>query len=273
MTNKEFYEKCLLVGKQARKWKHKFVAMLPEVVERGVHKENGFATIVEFAAKVGGVGKSTVDKIFQVERYVADKPALKKLIPKMGVHKVRTVATLATKENQEELAHKVKTMSKKALELFAQEQRAPEISRPGAERTTISFSLDKEVEFELRKFKNKMGSAVEWNDVIKKLLEKAVEKPKKVRKVCKVKKPKKITRYVSTSIHRELPEKCQYPGCNKPAEVVHHPERFSLKPNHNNLKALCKGHHELVHSGFEPKEWNPKTSLSIEKKFLQARLL
>lgn len=272
MTDKELYKLCREYGAKARKWKNKFVSLLPEVARRELHKKHGFATVTEFAAKVGGVSRVVVENIFQVEKYIADKPALKNLIPKVGINKVRVVATLATQENQEDLAKKVKTMSKGALELFAQEQRAEKI-HPGMKRTTVSFSLDKDVEFKLRKFKNNMGGAVEWNDVIKKLLEKAADLPKKVRKVRKVRPPGKITRYVSASIRRKLPKKCQYPGCNKPAEVVHHPERFSLRPNHNNLKPLCKVHHEFVHSGFEPKEWNPKTHLSIERKFLQARLL
>ncbi|MBA4337198.1 hypothetical protein C0416_05530 [bacterium] len=271
MTDKELYERCVFVGKQARKWKNEFVALLPEVARRELHKKHGFATVVEFAAKIGGVGRGTVEKVFQVEKYVSDKPELKKLIPKVGVNKVRIVATMATQENQVELAERVRTMSKGALELFAREQRAPEISSPGTGRTMVSFSLDKATEFKLRKFKNNMGGVVEWNDVIKKLLEVAeaqVARPKKVHKERKIEMPTKIARYVPVSVRHELPEKCQYPGCGRPAQVIHHPHRFALQANHENLKPLCKGHHELVHQGFEPSQWHPKTHPSIEKKFV-----
>ncbi len=267
MTDKELYERCVFVGKQARKWKNEFVALLPEVARRELHKKHGFATVVEFAAKIGGVGRKTVEAVFQVEKHIYDKPELKKLIPKVGINKVRIVATMATKENQEDLAEKVKTLSKGALELFAKEQKAPE-TPPGRRRTMVSFSLDEEVEFKLRKFKNSMGEATEWNDVVKKLLSLAEAAPKKVRKV---KAGSKITRYVPASVRRELPEQCQYPGCGKPAQIIHHPERFSLRPNHDNLKPLCKGHHELVHGGFEPKEWSAKTHSSIEKKLASIR--
>ena len=136
----------------------------------------------------------------------------------MGINKVRVIATLATKENQTDLAKKVKTMSKTALELYAQKQRAPEI-RPGTERSTVSFSLDKDVEFKLRKFKNNMGGVIEWNDVIRKLLETA-EKAVKVRKARKTKKPKKITRYICVETKNRLPEKCQYPGKVRFADYV-----------------------------------------------------
>ena len=268
MTDKEFYEHCVEVGKNARKWKNEFVALLPEVARRGLHRKYGFPTIVEFAAKVGGVGKSSVYAIFSVEQHVSDKPALKALIPKVGVNKVRVVATIATKENQRELAQKVQTMSKAALEMYAKTKRIkPEESVPGQKCATVSFGLDEEVEFALRKFKNEMGGEkVEWNDVIKALLAK-VAKEKKVRETKPV---KKITRHVPADKRRELPEKCQFPGCCKPAEVVHHPHRFSLKPNHDNLKPLCKAHHELVHNGCEPQSWRPQTTLLIEKKFQMA---
>lgn len=196
---------------------------------------------------------------------------MKKLISKVGINKVRIVATLATKENQSDLAEKVKTMSKTALELFAREQRAPKETPPGRERSTVSFSLDKDVEFKLRKFKNKMGDAVEWNDVIKELLEKAEKPVGKVRKARKTKKTKKITRYICVETKNRLPEKCQYPGCNLPAQVIHHPERFSLQANHNNLKPLCKGHHELAHNGFEPEEWSARTHKPIEQKYIDHR--
>ena len=280
MTDKEFYTKCIEAGKHARKWKNRFVAMLPEVARRKLHKKHGFATIVEFAAKVGGVGKNTVEKVFQVEKHVYDKPVLKKLVEEVGVSKVRVIAGLATKENQHELAKRVKTMSKAALELFAREKKLDEKQeftfRPGARRKSVSFGLDKNVEFKLRKFKQDMGGEkVEWNDVIKALLEKASEKNVKKSKTQPRPGtgplPSKLTRYITVATQQNFSEKCEYPACNMPAQVTHHPERFALDPNHNNLKRLCKAHHEFVHNGFEPKIWNPKTHSIIEQKYAMAR--
>jgi hypothetical protein len=121
IDDKTLYEYCQYVGKQARIWKNHFVALLPEVAKRGLHKTHGFATIVEFAAQVGGVGKKTVEAIFQVEKLLNDKPILKDLIPVVGVNKVRIVATIATKENQNILAEKVKEMSKSALKVWTRE--------------------------------------------------------------------------------------------------------------------------------------------------------
>lgn len=123
IDDKTLYAYCQYVGRQARTWKNHFVALLPEVAKRGIHKTHGFATIVEFAAKVGGVGQKTVEAVFQVENLLNDKPALKNLVPEIGVNKVRIVATIATTENQNLLAKKVKEMSKSALEVWTREVR------------------------------------------------------------------------------------------------------------------------------------------------------
>ncbi|MBU1445829.1 hypothetical protein KKD70_01035, partial [Patescibacteria group bacterium] len=60
LSDQDLMARCQEFGKNAREWKNKFVALLPEVARRGLHRRKGFATIVEFAAKVGGVGKRTV---------------------------------------------------------------------------------------------------------------------------------------------------------------------------------------------------------------------
>lgn len=63
----------------------------------------------------------------------------------------------------------------------------------------------------------------------------------------------KITRHVSAQKTRETlaptKGKCSHKNCHRPAEVIHHPDRFSENPNHNNLKPLCKYHHEFAHNG------------------------
>jgi hypothetical protein len=240
MTDNEFYAKCLEAGKYTKQWKNKFVSMLPEIVRRDLHRKYGFATIVEFAAKVGGVGKATVKAVFQLENHIKDKPVLKALIPKVGVAKVRVIATIATKDNQHDLAKKIQNMSKVALEMYAREKRksnnivTEEI--PGYVRKKMSFGLDEDVEFELRKFKNDMGGdKIEWNDVIKVLLERALvekesKKPlkkiagkivgivklKKTQKKTRKKRVKTITR--NSFDRKKLSCKCIFPGCNKPAQ-------------------------------------------------------
>lgn len=65
---------------------------------------------------------------------------------------------------------------------------------------------------------------------------------------------KKITRQASTQEKREVEKRsekiCEYPGCTKAIENLHHKERFANKKSHKTLIALCKVRHEIVHNGF-----------------------
>jgi len=61
------------------------------------------------------------------------------------------------------------------------------------------------------------------------------------------------SRYIPSKIRKiineEQGDKCSIPGCAKPAKVMHHELPFAITKNHdpNNLKKLCKAHHELRH--------------------------
>ena len=118
LDDRELMQHCRIVGENARKWKNYFVAMLPEIERRDLYKRH-FTSIYEYATKVGGVGKQSVRAVLKIEKKLEDKPDLKKLIPIVGLNKVRVVAGIATQENQKELAQKVTTLTKGALELFA----------------------------------------------------------------------------------------------------------------------------------------------------------
>lgn len=245
MTDKELWTLGLTYGANARNWKKKFVALLPEIARRGLYKAHGFASIFEYAAKVGGVGRKTVEYVFQVQKHIEDKPALKEVLQKVGVHKMRTIATMATKENQKDLAEKVQTMSKPALELYAREQKAPKIEiPPGGKMKILSFHVDEAVELELRKLKEKGET---FNDVMKKLIAlvpKQIEpKPRKV----KLSKSRPAPAQKKREALSRTNGKCSIPGCNKPAEEIHHEKPWAIFKSHKNLEPLCKPHHELAH--------------------------
>jgi hypothetical protein len=61
------------------------------------------------------------------------------------------------------------------------------------------------------------------------------------------------SRYIPAKIRKIINEeqgnKCSMPGCTKTAEVTHHELPFAITKKHdpNNLKKLCKPHHELRH--------------------------
>lgn len=81
---------------------------------------------------------------------------------------------------------------------------------------------------------------------------------------------KTCTRNIPVHIKREVLAEtqgmCSYPGCNNPAQIFHHTNRFSESKNHNSLITLCKIHHEFAHNGMirnentEPKNWQLQIS-------------
>ncbi|MBI5412730.1 hypothetical protein HZA42_00080 [Candidatus Peregrinibacteria bacterium] len=62
------------------------------------------------------------------------------------------------------------------------------------------------------------------------------------------------SRYIPVAIKKLLCEeygtKCSIPTCRKPAQIIHHAQRFSLSQNHDPrfLAPLCKEHHAIAHS-------------------------
>ncbi|MBU2523607.1 HNH endonuclease [Patescibacteria group bacterium] len=155
--------------------------------------------------------------------------------------------------------------------------------------TTMSFKLDPETEFRLRKLRQKMEKAqkqaVGFNEVLKKMLDRADEidgacdnkgrNSGDVRDridVCEKRddrnnrgeaglledednfsSKKPVTRYIPAKLRRKIiaghRSKCAFPHCNMPHDVLHHPDRFALKKSHDNLVPLCKKHHDLAHAG------------------------
>ena len=62
-------------------------------------------------------------------------------------------------------------------------------------------------------------------------------------------------RYIPVEVRRVVIEEfgkiCSMPGCDKPAENLHHENGFAIDQCHDPrfLKPLCRGHHELAHAG------------------------
>ncbi|MBN1494776.1 HNH endonuclease [Candidatus Peregrinibacteria bacterium] len=174
----------------------------------------------------------------------------------------------------------------------------------------FTIQIDKETEFELRKFKQQLEKEkkepLDWNTTLKEMVKRAAAN-KSPQPYCKRKsankkwrstksvsafsvqkatesasasdprtKPEKLTskswptvvsRHIPAKSRRELEHalsrhipvksrynleqkyngRCAYPGCNKPAEQIHHKDGFSITKNHENLMPLCKAHHDFAH--------------------------
>lgn len=267
LTDKELYQLCQKYGNNIKFWKRKFAALLPEVEKRKLYKKYGFYSIYEFAGKIGCLGRKTVEEILRTHRRIENKPLLKAELEKEGWGKVRAITPLIESTEEKDLVNMIKSLPKSALEQTVKEIKKQEGQTPpgwGCEPVTVSFKIDKNTDFRLRKFQQKLEKEkkekIPFGEVLKALLDQVESNSQK-----RTKKPKiaqtKITRYVPVRIQRNIQRKCAYPNCNKPAAVNHHPDRFALTKNHEKITPLCEKHHKIAHAGLiqnekdEPQKW------------------
>ncbi|MFH1533372.1 MAG: HNH endonuclease signature motif containing protein [Nitrospirota bacterium] len=255
------HKEFVRLGRERNRITYKLLALLPKINEQKIYEKEGYANIYDYATKIAGLGPEVVKKTLKFTEKLQDMPHLQKAIETQGIHKVAIVTGLATKENEKELAEKVENMSKPALQEYSKEARG---------KVTISWQveLDEEMMFMFLKLKKKLGKNLSNKECLRKILEEMQEKSepqvqpqRQARKQAKIPGEKleapgqlqKVTRYISVHRKRELSERCSHPGCHRPAEIIHHPDRFSQNRSHENLQPLCKQHHEFAHNGiFEP---------------------
>ena len=195
LSDKELYGLCQEYGRNIKIWKRKFAALLPEVEKRELYKKYKFYSIYEFAAKLGGLSQKTVDEILRTYRKVQDKPLLKAEIEKQGWAKVRAVTSIAENKEEQYLVHMVRSMSKPVLEeavriikkqdsqktenqnLFKEieKENVPNFPPGWKISTKISFRIDRETDFKLRSFQQRLEkerkTTVTFNEALKILLD------------------------------------------------------------------------------------------------------
>jgi len=235
MGDRELYDYCREVGTNAHKYKRMLCAAIPEVFKRGLHRKYGYGSIHEFGAKVGGLSHRMVNEAIRVNEKLKDKPKLKKLLPDVGLSKLRTIARIATKETEEKWAKDVQQLTRAALEVKVRESLPGEPfehEKPLFPNNMSSFRIDlkdKTIQ-ELKVIKANMKPGTTWDDVMRALIKGKLPKKQRARNLKA--KCKKI---------------CEIPGCKKPATEIHHKNPWAISQKHDNLKSLCKPHHELEH--------------------------
>lgn len=283
--HKILHQKFQKYGANAREWMRKCVLLLPEIEKYRIWKQKGFGSIYEYAAKLAGMSRNTVDDALRIMRRITDKPALQKVIEEKGINAVRPVASIATSETEKFWAEKAKAMSKHTLETYVREIQKQKNSRTGTEniaekshQEAISFlddareeeskklvvmELEPEIIQELEKLKGQGG----WNELMKQLLQERKErletaKPKAVETESRHI-PMKIQKYVLAKTNGQ----CSFPGCTKAYEILHHTQRFALEKIHDpdRLEPLCKEHERLAHHGLIEDEDRPSIFWNLRK--------
>ncbi|MFA6918291.1 MAG: hypothetical protein WC285_05715, partial [Candidatus Gracilibacteria bacterium] len=178
----KLHHEFIRLGSMRHKLKNRMLAILPEIYKSGIYKKYA-GSIVEYAGKFGDIAKTTVIKRLRLEKNLEDKPFLKAVIEKVGVHKVALVAKIATSETDKAFADKVENMSRVAVQSLSKELRAAEngsgqlnfegyVSGESSEQVnldsnhgqlcravprTAKIELDEESTFFLMKLKAKLG--------------------------------------------------------------------------------------------------------------------
>lgn len=276
-TSNILHKKFVELGRARNRLTYKLLDLLPKIYEKEIYKEYA-ATIYEYAGKYAGLPKSVVEKRLNLEKHLKDKPCLRAAIRNVGVHKVALVAGIATPETDKVLAGNVKNMSKPAIQELSKELRY-KINSGTMDKTmelptlckavddNIKIELSGETKFMFLKLKKKLGGNISNKEAIKIMLKKLNDIESNTREA-KTNKPNlnnTINRHIPAGKKRETlittHEKCSYPGCNNPYEIIHHIVRFMEGKNHEMLKPLCKIHHEFMHNGIVknekdfPDEW------------------
>jgi len=124
-----------------------------------------------------------------------------------------------------------------------------------------SLELDDDVNNELLELKKK---GIDINQILRKFLRERKEKleqekSKVAEKQMRGRDDRAIigmpaNRYVPVAVRRVIMNEygniCSAPGCERPAENLHHEKSFAIDQCHDPrfLKPLCRGHHELAHA-------------------------
>jgi hypothetical protein len=147
LSDEKLYKLCREYGSNSLRWRWRFAGLLPEVLRRRLYEKKGFRDIEEFAARLAGMSREQVQRVLQLERKFEDKPVLQALLVEgeVSANKLARIASIATTENQEDLANMTKIISNRAIETFVRdEQRA--LKESGA--NTASKVFQSGLEFE-----------------------------------------------------------------------------------------------------------------------------
>ena len=256
-SDERVLSQCLMFGEQARRWRQRFLGILPEVYKRKLHERHGYGSIFEFAFRTGGVSKEQVQRVLHVEEELRDKPKLHALLVsgQVSIYKLAKVHTVATRENQELLANQVQLLSARGVETLARDIRqakepvnfrhVPEIIPQN------NLQLSEEVQGRLLELQHK---GIDVNQLLTELLnqrEEQIEQEKeKIAATCEPTISHYIPKKIRDIVEKEHGTKCSIRGCNKPYNIIHHTQRHAISQTHDPryLAPLCTQHHEIAHA-------------------------
>ncbi len=256
LTDKELLQKAKFYGENALKWRRKFMGLLPEIQRRKLYEHKGFNSIFEFSYKWAGLSEEQVRRVLCLERRFSELPTLKHLLisGEASVNKLARVASIATVENEENLAAAVKLLPKHALEVFVKDEKQNGLFEPKIEAKSVhghSLDLSAEVTERLHELQEK---GIDVNQLLTEFLDhreaEIAEEKSFIAKELPGTTSRHVPMHIKRLVQKEHGKKCSIRSCQRPAEQLHHTQTFSLSHLHDPhyLAPLCKSHHTLAHS-------------------------
>ena len=77
---KELHREFVTLAFDIIKMKNRLMALLLEIYERNIYKEQGCRTIYEYGFKYARLSKEVIDKALRTLKHFGDKPCFKKTI-------------------------------------------------------------------------------------------------------------------------------------------------------------------------------------------------
>jgi len=223
-------------------------------------------SVFEFAFKLCGLSAEQVRLALNLERKFEDKPVLKRMLEngEASINKLTRIVSIATVENEEELAEKIKVLPKSALETWVRDEKATVAeneNKDGSQKLlfdgqglpgqTLNFELADDIKKQLNELNSK---GIDVNKLLRKTLkqrrEKIAQEKDQIAQTIEPTQSRYIPEKIKKLLKEEHGEKCSISTCLKPAETIHHMQRFSLSRNHDPqfLSPLCEDHHIIAHS-------------------------
>ncbi len=262
LSDRVLLEQCERFGREALVWRNRFRALLPEVERRKLYLKKGWPSIYVFGKILAGLSEEQVSESLNIAGRLEDKPVLKRLLEsgEVSVNKITKIMSIATVENESELAEKVQIMSTRTLETFSRDVRNEAeygLHVKKAECKTLfaqeanAFGFNEEVVERLKELNQK---GIDINEALTAFLDHREEELTRAKEEVATSLPEESTRYIPVRVRniitQEYGTKCAKTGCTRPSQELHHRRRWALDPSHdpNLIAPLCKEHHQIAHS-------------------------
>jgi hypothetical protein len=253
LTNQELYRKAKRYGSNAILWRRKFTGLLPEVNRRRLYEQKGFSSIFEFAFKLAGLSEEQVRRALNLGKKFSGLPVLKELLEsgEVSVNKLARVASIATPENEAELAAQVKLLPNRAVETLVRDEKG--LGKPLFDAKSVHVHTFQFGEKLTERLSELQGKGLDLDQILNELLDKREEEIAEQKVDIAAHTKETSSRYIPSQtkqvIYKEHGSKCSIATCKRPAQHLHHTQTFALSRRHDPhyLAPLCKEHHTIAH--------------------------